>query len=372
MSIKKLLTIDIDSKRIFGLDILRCFAILFVVFGHANLLLPASVAAVLDHFVLDGVSIFFVLSGFLIGGILIKLLEKNELTFKLVLDFWQRRWFRTLPNYFLILSVLCLLSLLFEPGFNILSTPRYFVFSQNLYRPHPLFFPEAWSLSIEEWFYLLLPTTILFAVFVLRFKLRKALPLTIFSIIIAVTAFRFFRYSHMQEVNLEIWDIYFRKQVLTRLDSLMYGVLGAYLTYYKNDLWLRHKVLLFATGLLLLVLPGFIAERQYGSIYWSVFSFSVNALATLSLLPYLGTVKTGSGRLYKAVTYISLVSYSMYLINFSIVMGWIINRLPLQGYGGLTQSVVSYGLFWILTIVFSILLYKYFELPTTKWRDKIK
>ena len=41
---------------------------------------------------------------------------------------------------------------------------RYFIFSQNLYQPHPLFFPEAWSLSIEEWFYLTFPNFNLFII----------------------------------------------------------------------------------------------------------------------------------------------------------------------------------------------------------------
>ncbi|KFF11548.1 hypothetical protein IW15_15150 [Chryseobacterium soli] len=154
----KVLSINIKQDRVFGLDILRCLAILFVVIGHGNYLLPTKISNIIDYFIFDGVSVFFVLSVFLIGGILIKEIENKDISFKLILNFWKRRWFRTLPNYFLILIILCILSVSFDKDFDgIRSIARYFVFSQNLFTPHPGFFPEAWSLSVEEWFYLLNP-----------------------------------------------------------------------------------------------------------------------------------------------------------------------------------------------------------------------
>ena len=106
MSLKK-----IEKNRIFGLDIMRTFAILAVMFGHSIFFLPTSIKDQLHAFVIDGVNIFFVLSGFLIGGILIRDFEKKK-TIKVLFNFWIRRWFRTLPNYFLILIVLKLSFLL--------------------------------------------------------------------------------------------------------------------------------------------------------------------------------------------------------------------------------------------------------------------
>ena len=84
---KNIFRIDFDSNRIYGLDILRCWAILFVLIGHSTALLPQNAGHILDYFYFDGVSIFYVLSGFLIGGILIKTLEKNGATFKSLLAF---------------------------------------------------------------------------------------------------------------------------------------------------------------------------------------------------------------------------------------------------------------------------------------------
>ncbi|AZA47488.1 acyltransferase [Chryseobacterium carnipullorum] len=76
MQIKKFLKLDIAHNRIFGFDILRILAILFVVFSHSTSLLPDTVYMFFDLFYFDGVCIFFALSGFIIGNIMIKSVEK--------------------------------------------------------------------------------------------------------------------------------------------------------------------------------------------------------------------------------------------------------------------------------------------------------
>ena len=77
-----LLRIQIDEKRVYGLDILRALAILFVVIGHGGYLLPERARKLINLLIFDGVSIFFVLSGFLIGGIFIKLIQEKGLNLK--------------------------------------------------------------------------------------------------------------------------------------------------------------------------------------------------------------------------------------------------------------------------------------------------
>jgi peptidoglycan/LPS O-acetylase OafA/YrhL len=165
------LKIDIKHDRLYGLDILRFLAILFVMIEHGNNLLPQKYFSTLNLFVFDGVSLFFVLSGFLIGEILIKEFENNNISFKVIIKFWKRRWFRTLPNYFSVLIILILLQFLFANNFPVRSISKYFIFSQNLYYPQSSFFPESWCLSVEEWFYLLTTVIILFAVYI--FNLQK-------------------------------------------------------------------------------------------------------------------------------------------------------------------------------------------------------
>ncbi|MFZ1664872.1 MAG: acyltransferase, partial [Flavobacteriales bacterium] len=217
----KIFKIDFDTNRIFGLDILRALAIMFVVIGHGSYLLPNKLRTISDFFVFDGVSIFFVLSGFLIGGILIKLIDKNGFNFSILKTFWIRRWYRTLPNYFLILIALCVIHLLFDNDFTLRSVNRYFLFSQNIFREHPSwFFPEAWSLAVEEWFYLIFPILIFFT-FPFKRSYKKSLLYVALIVIFFITAFRFYRFSNVDIDGINDWDLIFRKQVITRLDSLM-------------------------------------------------------------------------------------------------------------------------------------------------------
>lgn len=110
---KNIFKLELNPNRVYGLDILRALAILFVIVGHGRHLLPDKLDIYHQVIVFDGVSIFFVLSGFLIGGILIKMLNNRKADKNLLFEFWSRRWFRTLPNYFwysrcLYCSISCL------------------------------------------------------------------------------------------------------------------------------------------------------------------------------------------------------------------------------------------------------------------------
>ncbi|MGI9192051.1 MAG: acyltransferase family protein [Chitinophagaceae bacterium] len=364
--------IDIDTNRIFGLDILRALAVMFVVIAHGSYLLPVKFKEIIHFFLFDGVTIFFVLSGFLIGGILIKLIDKNGFSLQTLKGFWIRRWFRTLPNYFLILLILCIIHVIFDPGFSIRNITRYFIFSQNLYKPHPPFFPEAWSLAVEEWFYLIFPS-LLFVVMYLKISFKNGLLNIAIITILLITAFRIYRFSNVEINNINDLDLLFRKQVITRLDSLMFGVVGAYLRYFHLSLWLRYKKQFLIIGILVFIVTKISFPLvPIGSFYLSVLSFTFVSIGTLMLLPYLSELKSGKGILYKPITYISLISYSMYLINLSLIQTWIINPIP---WTDITENawiriIANYSIYWILVIVLSIIIYKYVERPTTSLRER--
>jgi peptidoglycan/LPS O-acetylase OafA/YrhL len=371
-SFKTLFRLELDPNRIFGLDILRAFAILFVVIGHGNYLLPIKFEKFFQLFIFDGVFIFFGLSGFLIGGILIKIVDQNKYDTSVLINFWVRRWFRTLPNYFLILLLLCILNYLFTDNFTFWSVKKYFIFSQNLFYEHPNWFLEAWSLSIEEWFYIVTPILIFIFIHVFKINPKKAVLFTALAVIFSVTLFRYYRYTVVQIKDIHDWAFLIRSQVITRLDSLMFGVLGAYFSYYNSN-WLKYKKSLLIIGLILMFVSKYIIKEltDVGGLYNTVFSFTTFSIASLFLLPYLSDYKKGSGVLYKCITYISLISYSMYLLNLSVIQHWIINRIPWTYL--LNNSILilisKYGLYWFLVISLSIVLYKYFEIPMTRLRD---
>lgn len=347
---------------------------MFVVYAHgANMLSDFFSKRLLKIPVLDGVAIFFVLSGFLIGGILIKIIESKDTNVLMLLSFWKRRWFRTLPNYFL---VLILLTALTRQG-DSLDFIQYFLFIQNFNVPHPDFFSEAWSLSVEEWFYLLIPAGTFMAMKA-GLKARQSLLLLIITILIASVASRYYKFYTIDIDTIQAWDAHFRKQVITRLDSIMFGVLGAYWRYYHHNSWLKYKTRLLIAGVLIMLahkLSFFIRVPLHWelNLYYCVFSFSIASMGTLLLLPFLSDYKKGSGWLYRSITTISLISYSMYLIHLSLVQSYVLPLLmqvmPIPP-TGVYLALAQYSVYWLITIIGSMIIYKYYELPCTQIRER--
>jgi len=123
------------SKRAYGLDLLRAIAIVLVVVEHGNYLIEMALPGFPYVSLIDGVELFFVLSGFLIGSILIKTLVNHDgLNSKLIFEFWKRRWLRTLPAYYVVLILN-----IFVVKFGIIKGDihqfnySFFVFTQNFH-----------------------------------------------------------------------------------------------------------------------------------------------------------------------------------------------------------------------------------------------
>lgn len=373
----RIFNLPVSNNRIYGLDILRALAILFVVYGHSiPFVIKVWPKKWLTIPVLDGVSIFFVLSGFLIGGILIKSFEKKKPTFSMLWNFWIRRWFRTLPNYFLVFGLLFIAQGLILNKTNFNEAWWYLFFAQNLYYSHTHFFPEAWSLSVEEWFYILIPFS-LFFLRKLKLNVKRSTLVLIVALLLFSILFRYYKLYEMDQVGFKQWDNLFRKQVFTRLDSIMFGVLGAWFSFYFKDLWLRSRKFLFVLGILLLVVHKamiyFRLDLGLGyNAYYCVWSFSLISVATLFCIPVVSEYKKGSGRLFRVLTRISLISYSMYLVNLTLVQELILRAMykiwPVELFA--EMPLIYFGLCWFFTISISVLLYKYFEVPTTKLREK--
>ena len=134
-------------------DWLRALAILLVLMHHItqNIEVLPSLAHSYFYMGAYGVDLFFVLSGWLVGGLYWR--EKTKYGKVQITRFWGRRWMRTLPPYFFILPFAYLAVYIFRAeAFDW----RYLVFLQN-YQPEIPFFLVSWSLAVEEHFYLILP-----------------------------------------------------------------------------------------------------------------------------------------------------------------------------------------------------------------------
>lgn len=365
-----------SSKRIFGLDVIRATAIILVLLSHSTFLLFPNnmnlVSAIFQFFGAIGVDLFFVLSGFLIGGILLRQIEQQRTSFKDILYFWIRRWFRTLPNYFLALLIsIAVFYLLF--GFVNKDTGSYFVFFQNFTTPIPEFFKESWSLSIEEFAYIIGPLllVILFVCFKHLNKTRLFIVMTIF-VIVAVTVGRYIYYLNYDFMNYNDWSRHIRKVVVYRVDSIYYGFMGAYAAFKFKDWWHSQKWRLFVMGVILFLVGHtcmflFHVRPEEASLFYSVFYLPLVSVSLLLLFPVFSNWKSGSF-LEASITRISVLSYALYLINFSIIL------LPLQGLirvlePSLFLKVTILISYWVLSFVGANVLYRFYEKPFLDLRD---
>ena len=155
----------------------------------------------------------------------------------------------------------------------------------------------------------------------------------------------------------------------------MYGVLGSYFFCNHATKWVKHKTKFFYLGILFLISSKILTLlnlKPTTGIFNCVFSFSVFSIGVLMIIPYLSSIKKGKGFVYSVITKTSLISYSMYILHLSIIQFWIIDKINWANFSYNSQFLITikYLLFWILTFVFSHIIYKYFELPIMKLRVK--
>ena len=364
------------KSRIFGLDLLRCMAILFVVYSHTSYMLPMSPDTKyisLMYFGYAGVEIFFVLSGYLVGKILLELLAKRPFTFKTIKDFWVRRWFRTLPAYYLALLIYASLDYYFypQPFFGEPYKLLYIVFLQNFFTEIHEFFRSSWTLSVEEWFYLCLPLWMIFF-----YRSIKGRNFILYSIVTGILAITLLRIGVVYK-NDPPWNLGVRTIVPLRLDSLLTGVLMAYLSIHYNNAWRKYAKLSFAAGLLLTVLISvwvcttvFDIPIRAGFFSKTLF-FNVFSIGIALCLPYMASVKTARFKpVGIMVTHISLVSYSLYLL-----LDVIIHVFIPVAYYKLSVPRSIYGEFigsWIACIAAATIMYRFYEKPFTNLRERFR
>lgn len=359
----------VERYRVFGLDILRASAIMLVLLTHGVYYFTDSwnMFHVIKYFP-DGVSIFFVLSGFLIGNILIKTMNKKDLGFGDLKNFWIRRWFRTLPAYYFVLCMLFVSSWLIGGNERPIGEYiKYFFFLQAFQDGKCTLYQESWSLCVEEFFYLIVPAFLFFFTKMARIKVRKVLAFSALFVIVAGTLFTIFKISTHSYTTNEQWDIFVRKTVFTRLSSIMYGFLGAYLMVYHNNLRKYKTAFLFA-GLALFV---FLSIRPAFGIgpFHNYEQLSLESIATLLLIPKLSTVHHGRGLLFKAITFVSTISYSVYLINFTpfyIVTSKLDSFL---NFHAANHAFLRLVLFLSWAVGIGYLMYRFVEKPMMKKRE---
>lgn len=369
------LAIDLN-KRMHGLDIARAIAISLVVFAHSLWIsdfFPPMVSWLMQLSGTIGVEIFFVISGFLIGKIVLRMLEKEDFSFSAIMDFLKRRWFRTLPNYYLILFVNVLLWYLIYK-----EIPEklylYFVYLQNLTQTSPDFYRVSWSLAVEQFCYIIGPFTLLFLVKLFPKANRRYLFLGTSLFMIALFfGTRIYFNATYELTSIVDWNQSLRKVTIYRLDAIYYGFVLYYL-YSRNCIAEKMNSILFVCGVLgiftlhiLIFALGIQAENH--PFFFNVLYLPLNSISICLTIPFLVGIKLKETLFLKWVTLLSIISYSIYLLHYTVILHAMKVLFPSESLRGF--SLFGYiFVYWTLVVVLSYFLYRFFEKPMTNLRDK--
>jgi len=285
------------SKHIPQLDSVRAIAILVVFIHHALKI----------KLMWTGVDLFFILSGFLITGVLLDA-RQNSLG-DYFARFYARRALRILPPYLLALAMVGLFW-----GWKWLQYWYFYILLTNfllpLHIPHPTAFDPLWSLAVEEQFYIFWP----FAVYFLSVRSLRNLSLLLIVAAPLLRAVCLFG---------EHWPIY----TLTpfRMDLLASGAL-LNLTWRSHPGWVekygpRLGFLLMALGLLGFAALGGLEITTYGNTrIGNALVYEASLLLCLGFMLYALSGWRVNWMRWEPLRFVGRISYSMYLFHLGILL----------------------------------------------------
>jgi peptidoglycan/LPS O-acetylase OafA/YrhL len=311
------------TDRVFGLDILRATAILFVLYSHQSIISSTDTDSAHNIYLFGfwGVELFFVLSGFLIGNQLIRLAETKSPLFDYFV-FLKKRWIRTLPLYFVVLGLYYFF--IFE------SFPwKHLFFLQNSFRisgNDALIFGQSWSLTIEEYSYLIIP--ILFF-FIGKFNKWSMKYMTLFILIGLFTIPLIARILYVTNYPYINYDEWIRKSTFLRIDAIVIGVLLAWIKKHYTTLYHR-----LSNPIVPIICMLFIfLSNHFGNIltskdteylfFPSTFGLMLVSISLVLIIPFfdrhpvnhfLSKIKI----FYFGITLTAILSYCIYLIHMPI------------------------------------------------------
>ncbi len=314
------------QQKYHGLDLLRAFAILFVFLFHYFILSKGQPVWLPDvaKFGWTGVDLFFVLSGFLISSQLFAQIGQGHIiSFK---RFFLKRFFRIIPAYVVVVAIYFCIPY-FREKESLPPLWKFLTFTQNFGLNLKDFgtFSHAWSLCVEEHFYLGLP--IILILFQRLKRIHQAYWLLIVLFILSMLA-RYYSYTYLYLPQLEEenswlkWYMYIYYPTYTRLDGLLVGVSIAAIYRFFPTLWSRISVFgnqFILSGLAVLFGAYFICYDEQ-SFYASVFGFPVVAIGYGLLV--IGAISPTS-LLFKlksnGISFMARISYAIYLTHKGVI-----------------------------------------------------
>ena len=356
------------ADRSLALDVLRAWAILLVL-GRHILWFPPSPRW--DVFFVRlwhqcgwiGVDLFFVLSGYLVGGLLFREFRERGIVSPWI--FLVRRGFKIYPAFYAFLALSLLIS--YELGMTFPSWPQGLVgellFVQNYYAS---LWPQTWSLAVEEHFYLLL----VWGIYVLSRRSAAPDPFrrlvwVVAGVNILTLAGRLYAGCALQEH----WS-HLLMRTHWRLDSLFFGVMLAYARHWHLsrlvsmlNLAARWKI----WGIALLLAPCIV-----GDIEKTPYLYTAGLTGLYLGFGWLVADAAVSARqgVYRRMAFLAPVgrwSYSIYLWHvtvYYVVVPFLHRHLPGTPY------VIEIAIYVALAIATGATMFKCIEGPALRWRER--
>jgi peptidoglycan/LPS O-acetylase OafA/YrhL len=318
-----------------------------------------------------GVDLFFVLSGFLVSGLLFKEYKKQAQIRPL--RFLMRRGFKIYPPFYVMILVTVGMRLKYTGSVPASGLLAEIFFLQNYFQP---LWWHTWSLAVEEHFYLLLATLFFF---MQRRPTIAENPFRHIPKIVAGTAVLILGLRILTTLYVTPWQLIAHNEPThLRLDSLLFGVLLSYYHHFHYDRFFnfvkaRAKSIFFGSLILCsccLLFPGyspFMTTIGFTLLYIGFGGILITSLyEVVGLPPRLSKL---SAPVIGLLSYIGTYSYSIYLWHL-IVAGVVVDVIrphsPIK-----LHYLAEFFIYAAGSIILGVVMSKIIEQPSLNLREKL-
>ena len=331
-----------EKKYFYSLDLFRGFCGYGVAFCHLQAFVFKN--SQMEYLSLLFVEFFFILSGFVLYPQLIKILDNKDNLF----IFYKRRWIRTLPLYVIILIVVsALTSELLSHDFF-----KYIFFVQKVIPGFITndYYPVAWSLSIEEFFYLFFPLLIVL------FNKKNIIKNTVI-IFFTIAIFKYFLTNNFD-------SNFYRTGTLLRFDAILLGFLIRH--FFNNLIKFKYLLLIIFLSVFILYFQGqnYIISHQEQNLIKYIFILTLQLLSVLLLIlfTFLEPIISKNDFMKNFSLLLSRQTYSIYLMH--IIFIYLLDKTEFS-------LLVSNIIYLPSLFVVSYLIFNYIEKPLLSMRPKM-
>lgn len=348
-------------RRSYHLDVLRGIAIVLVLFRH----IPA-IAVAPNHFGLmqplvdvgwAGVDLFFVLSGFLVSGLLFK--EMRDTGRVRIKNFLLRRGFKIYPSFYLFLAATLFVTITLKQFTWVQALSEAVLIQGYL----PAFWNHTWSLAVEEHFYLSL--AIVVGLFSTAFPRR--FPSICWFTMVTCLVLRIVGKLHFDISNENLMYL-----SVFRMDSLSFGALLSYYYHYHPDVFSSWVVKVKKACIPIVCLSALNLWLVRSEDGWYTRTLGVTFLYLSAGAVVMVAAKAATPARVsffgRSLATIGFYSYTTYLWHMAVIH-WGIN-----GFSKHVTQVnypVSLGLYFVLSVAVGIVLGKWVEQPILALRDRL-